>query len=241
MGGGSLEGGRNFGEPLAGSAGCPRPTPGHHAPLGATVCGGRVYPALASGMGKFGLSRTPLKDSACPADRALPPSSELWTRAILEGEREGAGERSGEDLAVTAGGRLRIRFLEDPASPPSPNPADRPAAGTASAPRSRSSPGGDSDLTPRVPRIGRPGKRQHFRVASTEVDSGRQRPQSAHGEARAWRPGRSVVALFPVASSGGPSGGKTLPLPPHPRVNLGWAPAASSLGAWVAELRNQGL
>lgn len=89
-------GGRNFGQPLAGSAGCPRPTPGHHAPLGATACGGRFYPELASGMGKFGLARTPLQDLAFPAGRALPPSAERWTGAILQGEREGVGERSGE-------------------------------------------------------------------------------------------------------------------------------------------------
>lgn len=141
---------------------------------------------------------------------------------------------------MTAGGRLRICSLEDPAFPPSPNPAGCPAAGTASAPRSLSLPGGDSDLTPRVPRIERPEKRQHFRVASTEVDSGRQRPQSARGQERARRLGRWVVAL-----SGGPSGRQDLPPHPHsptpPRVNLEWAPAISSLGAGLLSSGIRGL
>lgn len=68
---------------------------------------------------------------------------------------EGVGERSGEDLAVTIGGRLRIYFLEDPAFPPSPNPAGCSAGGPTPARRSPSLPGGDSDLTPRVPRVAR--------------------------------------------------------------------------------------
>lgn len=133
---------------------------------------------------------------------------------------------------MTAGGRLRICSLEDPAFPPSPNPVGCPAAGTASAPRSLSLPGGDSDLTPRVPRIERPEKRQHFRVASTEVDSGRQRPQSARGQARARRLGRSVVAL-----SGGPRGRQDFPSPPpYPTPGqLGMGSRHFQLGSRVAE------
>lgn len=100
-GAGSLEwvggGGRNFGEPVAGSAGGPRPTPGHHAPRRTRFGeGGRVYPELAGGMGTFGRSRTPLKDLAFPADRALPPPPGLGPeRSSRERGREEGREAGG--------------------------------------------------------------------------------------------------------------------------------------------------
>lgn len=84
-------------------------------------------------------------------------------------------------MAVAIGGRLRIYFLEDPAFP-SPNRAGCPAAGTARLTALCSSLGGDSDLTPRVPR---PRRARHFRVPSTEVASGGPPRESAHREARA--------------------------------------------------------
>lgn len=78
------------------------------------------------------------------------PRSSGPARSARERGRE--QERTEENLAVATGGRLRIYFLEDPAFPPSLNRAGCPAAGTARLSALGSSLGGDSDLTPRVPR-----------------------------------------------------------------------------------------
>lgn len=98
---------------------------------------GRFCPGDAGETGEFGRARAPLKDLAFPADSSPPPSKELGPeRSTRDKGREEELEVSREDLAVAAGGRLRICFLEDPAFPPSPHRARLPRGRTAPAQRS---------------------------------------------------------------------------------------------------------
>lgn len=69
--------------------------------------------------------------------------------SVLEGEGEGGGEGSREDLTVATGGR----FPEDSAAPPFPSPVDCPVDGTARLGALCSRPRGDSNLVPRAPRF----------------------------------------------------------------------------------------
>lgn len=178
----------------------------------------------------------PPKDLVFSADSAPPPILETLDPAVLEGKGEGVEERSGEDLAVAAGGRRRIDFPEDPAFPPSRSPAGCLAACTAPTLRSLLLAGRGLRLNPTGPTArGAPGGSvwplwKLTPAGSCDAESGTAQTRSL--PTGAWERGegrdsRTVVAL-PRWVVGEENGGKIFSPPASP-LGLGSAPGHANL------------
>lgn len=151
-----------------GRARCRSSQPGLHVPPRAAIRR-QIRPGAGQWDGRVWTRSGPRAKMAFLADGAPTPILGRPNPAVPEGKGEGGSQRSRDGLALAAGGRLRINFSEDSASPLVPGPAGYPEDCTAQSGAVCSGPGGDSDLP-----HGSHGPKSalQFGVASVEADSG---------------------------------------------------------------------